>query len=88
MQNNALKLSTISSFKGWEISTLILIIDNTTFIDNSEKHELIYTALTRARNNLFIFNMGNQNYHEFFKETFMELPKESLGSNLKRIFSL
>lgn len=65
-----LKLSTIHSFKGWEIDTLFLIIDppNPRSEDDKddEKDELIYTAITRCRNNLIIFNIGNTRYHDFF----------------------
>ena len=97
-----LKLSTIHSFKGWEIPTEILIIDNYNekldkrlmnietgrqegtraeskldsvslcidgeTIDTSEIDELIYTAITRARKNLIIINLGNQRYDSFFRQ--------------------
>jgi len=55
------KLSTIHSFKGWEAPTLFLIIDS-----NENNDELIYTALTRCRKDLFIINIGNHRYGEFF----------------------
>ena len=29
---------------------------------------LIYTAITRARNNLFVINLGNKTYNSFFKD--------------------
>jgi hypothetical protein len=56
------KLSTIHSFKGWEIPTLFLIIDSTESND-----ELIYTAITRCRFNFFIINIDNKKYDIFFK---------------------
>jgi superfamily I DNA/RNA helicase len=28
--------------------------------------ELVYTAITRCKENLFIINCGNERYHEFF----------------------
>ncbi|WP_026966549.1 nuclease-related domain-containing DEAD/DEAH box helicase [Algoriphagus terrigena] len=76
-----LKLSTVHSFKGWEVDTLILLITNDEessglneeSIDpasesdegfNSE--ELIYTAITRCRKNLFVVNFGNQAFDSFF----------------------
>lgn len=34
--------------------------------DEQMSHEMIYTAITRAKKNLFIFNMGCEKYHEFF----------------------
>ena len=67
MKTGTIKLSTIHSFKGWEVDTLFLFIekdDNEQEISNAE---LIYTGLTRARNNLIIFNLGNKKYNDFFK---------------------
>ncbi len=62
-----MKISTIHSFKGWEIHTLFLLIRN---IGGSESsgflNELIYTALTRAKSNIIIINSASA-YDEFFK---------------------
>lgn len=63
MNRGLTKLSTIHSFKGWEINTLVLIIDST---ENSTD-ELVYTGLTRCANNIIIINIGNLKYYEFFK---------------------
>lgn len=60
-----IKISTTHSFKGWEIETLILIINAEDFDGNKE---LIYTALTRCKNNLLIFNKGNTELDNFFSE--------------------
>jgi hypothetical protein len=72
MKTGTVKLSTIHSFKGWEIDTLFLFIEKED--DNTDESpedfttaELIYTGLTRARKNLIIFNLGNYKYNEFFK---------------------
>jgi superfamily I DNA/RNA helicase len=64
--NGMMKIATIHSFKGYEIETLFLIIDD----DYRDKHhEAIYTALTRSRFNLFIFNnIKNISYDNFFKK--------------------
>lgn len=74
---NAIKFSTIHSFKGWESNNVILLLQPE--MEDDDKFEgyyikarenspaLIYTALTRARNNLFIINLGNQKYDSFFK---------------------
>lgn len=74
---NDLKLSTIHSFKGWESESVILIIQPE--MCSNDKYEgyyiperknipaLIYTALTRAKCNLFILNVGNTKYHSFFQ---------------------
>ena len=70
------KLSTIHSFKGWESKSIILILqpnvtENNSF-DSYRIHArentpaLIYTALTRAKCNLFIINLNNVRYHDFF----------------------
>lgn len=71
-----IKMSTVHSFKGWEAKTVILILQPAMREDGSYEGfrideskitpELIYTALTRARSNLFILNMGNGRYHDFF----------------------
>jgi hypothetical protein len=68
MNPGTAKLSTIHSFKGWGIHTLILIIedykegaDSTWSLD-----ELIYTGITRCRCNLIVVNIGNSRYHNFF----------------------
>jgi len=77
MDSDHLKLSTIASFKGWEADNVILFIQDTekkqsdqSFLEQSNalNPETIYTALTRARNRLYIFNLGNKMYDEFFKE--------------------
>ncbi|MBN8574605.1 MAG: AAA family ATPase [Candidatus Kapabacteria bacterium] len=70
MNSGTTKLSTIHSFKGWEISTLFLILEN----ESDEEHqfttdELIYTAITRCKENLIIINIGNRRYDDFFKQT-------------------
>lgn len=74
----AIKFSTIHSFKGWESKSVILLLqpemkDNEKFegyyIKSRENTPaLIYTAITRARENLFIINLGNKKYNTFFKE--------------------
>lgn len=74
---NEIKFSTIHSFKGWESKNVILLLQPE--MKDDEKFEgyyiksrentpaLIYTAITRARNNLFIINLGNKNYDSFLK---------------------
>lgn len=57
-----IKLSTVHSFKGWEIHTLFLLIDErSTF-------ELVYTGITRARQNIIIINLGNTELSNFFSK--------------------
>ena len=72
-----MKLSTIHSFKGWESESVILILQpemsdnvrpNGYYIQERDNTPaLIYTALTRAKCNLFILNLGNTKYHSFFQ---------------------
>ena len=59
-----MKIATIHSFKGWEIGTLVVIIDTN---EESLNYELVYTALTRCTKNLLIFNRGNEALDDFFK---------------------
>ncbi len=69
MNPGTMKLSTIHSFKGWEINTVVLLLDNQ--FETNLQDELIYTAITRAKKNLVIINLGNTRYHNFFKN---EMP--------------
>ncbi|WP_292469407.1 nuclease-related domain-containing DEAD/DEAH box helicase [Methanolobus sp.] len=66
MNSGTMKLSTIHSFKGLEISTLFLIIEKNPAIDNHE--ELIYTGITRCIRNLVVINIGHPKYDSFFKK--------------------
>ena len=69
-----IKMATIHSFKGWESPAVILILqpegtiedDVYNVIENENSPALIYTAITRAKRNLFILNLGNSKYHDFF----------------------
>lgn len=71
MNCNTIKLCTTQSFKGWEIDTAILIItpSNADENESENENELIYTAITRAKNNLIIINIGNQKYRKFFTQS-------------------
>ena len=74
---DTIKLSTIHSFKGWESKSVILILqpemqesetyDGYYIQERENTPALIYTALTRAKCNLFIINLGNLKYDSFFK---------------------
>lgn len=79
-ETEALKFATISSFKGWESKNVILLLqkeveninhsdeDGFVIASNGSSDALIYTALTRARENLFILNIGDLKNHDFFKK--------------------
>lgn len=64
-----LKISTIQSFKGWESPSVIVILENDIVLHNTTFRPMsptIYTAITRARENMYIINIGNDTYHNFF----------------------
>ncbi len=65
--SGTVKLSTIHSFKGWEASTLFLVIEEKYESGDFKMSfpELIYTGLTRSKENLIVLNFGN---HEFDSE--------------------
>lgn len=67
--------SSIHSFKGLESTAVILIVgdgvvdngDNSTPINLVESQfELTYVGVTRARNYLFVINIGDEKYDKFF----------------------
>lgn len=76
MDAGKIKMATIHSFKGWEIITAFLIIMDERHTDKYDNDgtnpvpvdELIYTALTRARNNLIVVNIGDTRYDSFFRD--------------------
>jgi len=66
-KSGKMKFSTIHSYKGWETHSLFLILENE--IEDNESwtvDELVYTAITRCRYNLFVFNLENKKYDDFF----------------------
>lgn len=65
MNSGKIKISTIHSFKGLEASTLFLIFDNESQGHDFTIDELVYTAITRCRGNLFIIDLGSK-YSDFF----------------------
>ena len=74
MDTECLKMSTIHSYKGWESFNVILFLEPE--LPEREEYsisarenvpELIYTAITRAKESLFIINLGNKKYDQFFK---------------------
>lgn len=77
MNRGTIKLSTIHSYKGWESPALFLVIENNLKTNNRLNQskpnefsdELVYTGLTRCQNYLFIINVGNPLYHDFFSNS-------------------
>ena len=70
--SGTMKISTIHSFKGWEVQTLFLILEDgkDASDEGTVTEELIYAGITRCRGNLVVINIGNQKYHEFFASEF------------------
>lgn len=67
VQNSGLmKFSTIHSFKGMESKTIFCILHAT------DDPEIVYTAITRARENLILFDALNSNYLKFFNSVYGE----------------
>lgn len=64
MGDSRLKLSTIHSFKGWEVLNVILFIPNNFYGSEELYDRVVYTAMTRTRRNLIVVN-ANQRYNEF-----------------------
>lgn len=62
MNSGTIKICTIHSFKGWEIGTVVLVLDNNENIND----EMVYTAITRAKKNIIIISFGNKRYDAFF----------------------
>ena len=69
MDSTQIKMSTIYSYKGWEAACVVLIIqpEPGPYDALENRPELIYTAITRAKDNLFIINLSNSTYHNFFQ---------------------
>ena len=63
MNSGTIKISTVHSFKGWEIDTVVLVIHET---EQAISPEVIYTAITRTKRNLLVIICGNNNYYDFF----------------------
>lgn len=64
MGDSRLKMSTIHSFKGWELLNIVLFIPEKAPENNKKLDAIVYTALTRTRENLIILN-ANKRYENF-----------------------
>ena len=56
MDLKGLKMSTLNSFKGWEVPTVLLITPTGEKLKTSKVDQLVYTGLTRSRSNLIVLN--------------------------------
>lgn len=75
MNAGTIKLSTIHSFKGWEVFNLFLILEAED--EQSDIPELLYTGLTRCRTRLVVINLGNATYDAWFRQHFEVLDLQS-----------
>lgn len=70
-----LKISTIQSFKGWDAPAVILILEDDVVNKRMDfqpmSPETIYTAITRPRESIYIINIGQNAYHDFFRKQSM-----------------
>lgn len=75
LNSGLIKLSTVHSFKGLESSTLIYILLK------EDGDEMVYTGITRAKQNSIIFIQSSSKYLNFFR-TESELKFEEIESIL------
>lgn len=61
LNSGVLKISTIHSFKGYEVPTLFLIVDD------NDNDEIVYTGITRSKFNLMVFGRKESKYNAFFE---------------------
>jgi len=70
MGDGRLKMSTIHSFKGWELLNIVLFIPKDSPESDKRLDMIVYTAMTRTRENLIVLNC-NERYKIFGEK----LPK-------------
>ena len=78
METGKTKLTTVHSFKGWELNTVVLISrepDETHGKEQVSTEELIYTGITRARLNLIVFNAYGV-FDDFVRDYQRKLPED------------
>lgn len=71
MGDGRLKMSTIHSFKGWELLNIVLFIPSHSREPEKNLDMIVYTAMTRTRENLIVLN-SNDRYKKFGEK----LPKK------------
>lgn len=64
MGDSRLKISTIHSFKGWEVLNVIIFIPDKILGSQELYNRIVYTAITRTRQNLIVIN-SNKIYSDF-----------------------
>lgn len=78
MNGGTMKIITMHSFKGMETPVGILIINNKKLISE----ELIYTAITRCRYKLYILNLGNEKYNNFFEHENININQKETSNDI------
>lgn len=82
MARKGLKFSTIHSFQGWDAANVILLLQpeedrkGYAITSSLNKPEIIYTAITRPRQNIVVINNGNTMYHDFFSKNMINADYE------------
>lgn len=71
LNSGVMKLSSTHSFKGFESPFIFLVVNN------NDSPEMIFTGLTRAKENLVIFLDGESPYLKFFSSHLNKLEIES-----------
>ena len=71
MGDSRLKMSTIHSFKGWELKTIIILIPPEEYFKKMNFDYLLYTAISRARKDVFVINCS-QKYYEFGRKSYWQ----------------
>ena len=64
MGDSRIKISTIHSFKGWEVLNVIFFIPENFYGGDEVYDRVVYTAMTRTRQNLIVIN-AHKRYYEF-----------------------
>lgn len=72
LNSGLIKLSTVHSFKGLESSTSFFIILE------EDAEEMIYTGITRGRDNCFVIIVETSKFVDFFRDT-CKIPLAELG---------
>lgn len=70
MGDSRIKMSTIHSFKGWEVLNVIMLIPSNYYGSTELFDKQVYVAMTRTRQNLIVLNAN-----ERFKKFGEQLPK-------------
>ena len=59
MQGGRIKISTIHSFKGWELTNILVFFNPDEKKQNEHSKELLYTAITRSQECLTVYNASS-----------------------------